>query len=41
MIPLFASQSATIPAGFYKPLIAETGIIMDISANLTNTSAGG
>lgn len=37
---IFASQSTAIPAGFYKPLTAETGIIMDISSNLANTSAG-
>ena len=37
---IFASQSAATPAGFYKPLTAETGIIMDISENLANISAG-
>lgn len=40
MNPFIAAWSAVIPAGFYKPLNAETGIVMDISANLANTSAG-
>lgn len=40
MNPFIAGHSAAIPAGFYKPLSTETGIIMDISVNLANTSAG-
>lgn len=40
MDPFIAPRSAEIPGGFYKPLSAETGIVIDISADLANTSAG-
>lgn len=40
MDPFILAQSTAIPAGLYKPLYAETGIVMDISENLANTSAG-
>lgn len=40
MNPFIAPRLAGIPGGFYKPLRAETGVRVDISADLVNTSAG-
>jgi hypothetical protein len=40
MDSFIALQSAEIPAGFYKPLRAEIGSIIDVSANLADTAAG-